>query len=1263
MEHKTENNRLAEKKKRKKKLGIYNNHHNKVAQKLIDDQKEKLLNTAKNHFKNEPCSSSTQNIVVTRSKYTPTFHGNNIHQNCEQFNKHFNPVPNDFINKLHSTFFDLDLCKVVEQSSSFQKDGITLDIDSGSNTNIDKKEISSSDIKNNTQENILKDTNLTQFVSCEDTRFVRCCYCHIVICYDVLLLIEHAKKCKKCIETKLNYIKQFNCIVCDVTTKLLKDWKTHAIGTSHLDKCMNKNDFVSYYCCSCKIVLFGSKETILNHCKNIHKNPSGLPSIFKCIKDVFYDFINDSQKCWTFCSPCKLYSSSSVNCFSFNHKNRNTKHFKCNTCSIDFISNKIVYNQHLISCEHYMLEHLRAKAICKSESLKKSNLKLPLVFLNKFTIDNEKASCNDCKFLIVPSEKTIMVHLTECTLKPTKSKIKNTISIQKYFCVVCNETISDFNQWKFHLILPNHLIKCHGFNDLISYTCEICLLHCYGSEHHAIEHQSIHPNKSEKTISAFLAFNYKRINNDLKSKEFYYCEDCETYAEVNSSDHWNKSHKNKLKRMVCRPCRIEFFCIEGNNLFDRHVLTSEHIILNYVTTKNTFEESKTSILKISQKLSVLNDTVEKSDSRSILQTKDNSRPLITKPYSNWFFEDKNKAVCMFCDDILETSENVLFGHFLACKQYSKKNVLEKNIIYFKCLECAFHSATHKSWETHAVSHINLDICGLYSYFCKMCCCLLYGKMNDIELHLNSEHMTVFSEMPLETVLMAKQLMRRNNTSFKSSDMCFCEPCKKIFKVLDNPSHFNTDSHLLGASDTVELFYCKYCQVEFYSSSLFIECHKLTVEHIILKSMYSKFDGNDNDVFKPSKLNDHLLKFVTNQKLYVSTQDIGFFCFICNHLCLNLHLWKTHVNGKKHTNSSKHFTCIDHYCKICKTLMFGQRKDIFYHYNNRLHTMLKQFKVLTSINIENKIPYLLQKNGEVKSICSMDTTFENNKTINTDSNLIGKAPNIEEISSFKKIMDKLSVQLNDDLLLDCCKLDESANSNDETHSVINTSDLILESSTKDNIELNINSVKNLPIKNTTDEITLESNTKNYSHFYELKLKIFKEMLNQNNEIVPQCVYYCVPCDFITAVKSCWDKHNITDHSNEIEVRHKVFCDICNLYQFGPLDNLDKHYKTIDHKNMIDFAKQNDENNIKNLNKKTKEKSENESNLVSSKPLDNIGSSVTKKQEISNNKIDEKETIDHKIMIEIKGINLITLCILIFKTIYSYAFECFRCKKSI
>lgn len=1236
MEHKTENNRLAEKKKRKKKLGIYNNQHNKVAQKLADDQKEKLLNTAKNHFKNEPCSSSTQNIVVTRSKYTPLFTGNDIHQNGEHFSKHFNPVSNDFINKLHSTFFDLDLSKVVEQNSSFQRDGITLDIDLDSNTNIDKKEIFSSDIKNNIPENILKHTNLTQFVSCEDTRFVRCCYCHIVICYDILLLIDHGKKCKKCIETKLNYIKQFNCIVCDVTTKLLKDWKTHAIGTSHLDKCMNKNDFVSYYCCSCKIVFFGSKEKILNHCKFIHKNPSGLPSIFKCIKDVFYDFINDSQKCWIFCSPCKIYSSSSVHCFSFNHKNRNTKHFKCNTCSIDFISNKIVYNQHLISCEHYMLEHLRAKAIYKSESQKISNLKLPLVFLNKFTIDNEKAFCNDCKFLIVPSEKTITVHLTECTLKPTKSKIKNTTSIQKYFCVVCNETLSDFNQWKFHLILSNHLIKCHDFNDLISYTCEICSLHCYGSDHHATEHQSIHPNNSEKKFSAFLAFNYKRINNDLKSKEFYYCEDCETYAEVNSSDHWNKSHKNKLKRMVCQPCRIEFFCIEGNNLFDRHILTSEHIILKYVTTKNTFEESKPSILNISQKLSVLNDTVEKSDSRNILQTKDNSRPLITKPYSNWFFEDKNKAVCMFCDDIFDTNENVLFGHFLACKQYSKTNLLEKNINYFKCLECAFHSDTHKSWETHAVSHINLDICGLYSYFCKICCSLLYGKMNDIELHLNSEHMTVFSEMPLETVLMAKQLMRRNNTSFKSSDVCFCEPCKKIFEVLDNPFHFNTDSHLLAASDTVELFYCKYCQVEFYSSSSFIECHKFTVEHIILKSMYSNFDDNDNDGFKPSKLNDHLLKFVTNQKLYESTQDIGFFCFICNHLCLNLHLWKTHVNGKKHTNSSKHFSCMDHYCKICKTLMFGHRKHFFYHYNNRLHTMLRQFKVLTSINVENKIPYLLQKNEEVKSICSMDTTFEHNKTTNTDSNLIGKAPDIEEICSFKKIMDKLSVQSNDQH--DCSKLSESINSIDEIHSVINTmSDLTLELSIKqDNSESNINSIKTLPIKNTTDEIILESNTKNYSNFYELKLKIFKELLNQNNEIVPQCVYYCVPCDFITAIKSCWDKHNITDHSNEIEVRHKVFCDICNLYQFGPLDNLDKHCKTIDHKNMIDFVKQNDKNNIKNLNKKTKKKNENESNLVSSKPLNNIGSLVTKKQEISNNKTDEKETIDHKIMIEIKGI---------------------------
>lgn len=1218
MEHNIENNCLVEQKKRKKKHSIYKNQHNKVTQKLADGQKNKLLNMAKCHLKNDLCTSSNQSIVISRSNYSSTMHIDDIVQNGDQFNSK------------HLTFSNLNQSKVVEPID-FSQLNVTTTFGSYKcfNTNLDEK--SNSGLEINVHKNILKRPNMIQFVECEDNRFVRCRYCHTMIRYDLQVLTKHFNKCKQCIETKLNYIKQFNCSVCDIIVNSLKDWKTHAISTSHLDKCMDMNDYVSYDCGSCKAVYFGSKEEILSHCKIMHKNPSGLPSIFKFIKEVFHEFMIDSQKCWIFCSSCKKYSSSEINCSPLNHKNKKTKHFKCNTCSIDFICSQDVYSKHLLSCEHLMLEHLRAKIKYMPETEDVCILKLPPIFLNKFTFDDhEKTTCNDCKLQILADEKAIALHLTSCIFKSDLGG-KNILNIQKYFCEVCDEIISDFSQWKYHLILSNHLTKCHDFINLVSYTCEVCSLHCYGNTHHAIAHQKIHPNNSEKKLSEFIAFNYKRINNDLKSKDYYYCEDCETYAEVNSSDHWNKSHIKKLKRMVCLPCRTEFFCIEGNNLFDRHTLSNEHILLKYVATKNTLVESKSYVLDKSQKF---NDKTENSDSRDVPKILDNSFPFVIKPYSNWFTEDKNKAVCMSCNEVLSTNENVLLSHLLVCEQNSTINMLETSINYFKCLECIFYSSVYESWKTHVISHVKLDLHDLYSYFCKICNSLLYGKMSNIELHLNNEHSTILSEMPLETALVAKQLTRRYNNPGESPDiMCVCEPCNKIFKVLENPNHFNTDKHLSIASDIVELFYCKYCLVEFYSSNTSIELHKYTAEHIILSSKYCEIDVKV--LSKPLKLDTHLLKFISNQTLYEHTQNIGFFCFVCDYLCFDLKIWKTHINGKKHTHSSKRFPCIDHRCKICKTLMFGQRQHMFEHYNNRFHSMLRQFKNITT-SAKKKNDFFQTKN-ETNLICKTQTTSENNQITETERNIVGKSLNSNEINLFQNILNKLSVQSNDPQ--DCSKLEKPASDIDETHSVTKTIDELSikqESILVDKSSINV--IETNTLKKNTDKIYLESNTQNFSNFYELKMKVLKESLNINRDVRPQFVYYCVPCDYISAVKVTWDKHNLT-HSNEIVERHQIFCNICSLYQVGPSDNLDKHFKTIEHKNMEDFLKLCKPNSMKNVNDKTKESNEKKSNIVSDKALNVTKTSETDKEEKINNKKYEKEVSNRKTMIEIKGIKLI------------------------
>ncbi|XP_060862607.1 uncharacterized protein LOC132939454 [Metopolophium dirhodum] len=1203
MEQENEADHLGEHTTKKKILYSSNNNYNQVTSKSINDQ-EMQLNMTNINLKIDPSTSSNNN-VNSRSNYT----SNSIIDNTQQGREHFTVQlsPSKVFNCHNSSEIDFD-----------------IDSDKKSNT----KGIIRSNLENNNQD-LLKNKSLIQFMKYKNTSS------------DILKPTEHATKlCKKYISYK------FFCLICDTNIKLLKDWESHAISTLHLEKCMIKNDYVSYDCGGCKTFLFGNKEHILKHCKDIHNDISELPYVFRCMKEVFYQciFISPTNwKSWSFCGPCKNYSFLKKKCYSINHINKKTSNFKCNSCLIDFICSQEVYNKHLMSCEHIMLEYFKSKKVDENLETKTiCNLKLPPIVLKKFTIDNVKATCNDCKFQMVSNEKAITVHLNECINKCDVGR-KNKSKINTYFCTICNKITSDFNQWKLHLVLSSHLIKCYDIKDLVSYTCKLCDLHCYGVVNHVTEHQKIHPNNSEKNLSQFMAFNFHRINKDLKTKDFYYCEECETYAEVNSnSDHWNKSHKTKLKRIICQPCRTEFFCIEGNLLFNKHTLSSEHIILKSVAAKSPLPE-----LNIQ---SLTNENQKPCVSKSILNKY--KVPLNIKPYLQFFqnVNDENKTICKSCDNLIDLNHNDLLSHLLVCNHGLVKSIPISNLNYFQCLECAFCSNNKDTWKKHAITHAKLETNICYSYICKSCNSLVYGEINDIELHLITEHKTTIINMPLESVLMAKQLMRRNNNACKSSDiMCFCEPCNKIFKSSENNNHFNTDSHASTASDIVELFYCNDCKVEFYSSITVYECHKLTAEHIIMSSDNIK---TGIKALKPTKLDTHLLTYVTDQHLYDSTLNIAFFCFVCDYLCSKLDVWKIHINSKKHINSSK-CLCMDHRCKICKTLMFGYRHQMFEHYSNRFHSMLRQFKPITSTEV-------LKQKCETKHTCNMGTTSENNQTAVFNENISGESStNINAVNLLTNMMNNLSNQSNIHKESSLLEVSTTNNAN-ETHSIIldefppesnshHNGSVVDESITKINETQLIKKIINEPNicqdrmkeKSTTNfsekllekKMVNKSNTQNYSEFYRSKISVLYEMINQHQEINPQMSYYCTSCDFITAVEKNWDEHNLTEHFNE--VRYKVFCDICHLYQVG-LSDLDEHNNTIEHKNILEIKKILDSKNLKKKMNKIKKKFEKDSNLTAVNPLDVTQTSKTDKQQTNGSKTDEKEASNRKIMIEIKGV---------------------------
>jgi len=1101
------NGLVIKSKKRKKKISPKNQDNQVIAK--VDNQNNKLNMNKKSHLNIDPCMSSNSSIVSENSNSTSNL--------TEKLKMNYLNYPARHLDK--NEFIKIDR-KPINMSSDM---------------NLNSKNPSCVYLENCNQQNTLICKNLTQFEACEKNGFVRCCFCHCIIGHEIQS--QHATKCQLFIDPKLIYIENFHCLICDITTKSFKYWKSHAVNIGHIGKCMVKNNYVSYTCSGCKTVFYGDKDYILNHCKAIHNNISNLPFIFKCMQEVFEQFIflnPGNRKTWTFCGPCKIFSSTTISCSSSNHNNNNKhlKYFKCNSCLIYFECKEELYNKHLMSYEHIMLEHLRIANGLKPDFENEFNLKLSSV-----TIDNDKATSNDGESQMVPSEELLTNRLIECIYKPD---INSNMKIRSFFCAVCNEIMLDFHQWKRHVILPSHLIKCHGINDLVSYTCEICSLHCYGNVYHVTDHQCIHPNNSEKNLSKFMAFNFKRINNDIKSKEFYYCGDCETYAEVNfEPDHWNKSHKNKLSRKICKPCRTEFFCIEGNEIFNKHMLSSEHIILKYVSNKTPHLEPLTK----SKQLNILKDENKKpcdaNDTQEIINKKS---PFNIKMYLNWFQNvDEFKSACILCNQVVTISEQAFIHHMLVCKMIYTKIQPKINISDFQCLECPFKSNNYDTWEHHAILHIKLNTYGLYSYFCTTCNSLLYGKLNDIELHLK-EHDITISDMPLETVLMAKQLMRRNNNNICKSDIvCLCKPCKKIFNLLENHNHFNTDSHTLVSSDFIELFYCEYCLVEFYSSNMIIECHKLTAEHIILSSEYGK-NHDINSASKPLKLDTHLFKFTIDQTLYDKTLNIGFFCFVCDYLCFTLNAWKSHITGRKHNSLNENY--MDHRCKICKTLIFGTREHIFNHYKNIFHSMLRKFKLATSTTNNNKKYDLI-----------LQTDF---KTTATDNILVEESTNNNnEIHSMEKMINEFSLELN---------IKENHHSQEESTPNIKEACLLKE----------------------IVEVLPKSNTQNFSKFFELKFKILEELIQQSQEIKLQIIYYCVPCDFITTIQQNWNHHNITDHSNQIEVRHTIYCEICNLYQIGPCNNLDLHIKSNEHKYMEDFKKKYKTNNNKKVNENNTDK---------------------------------------------------------------------------
>lgn len=167
----------------------------------------------------------------------------------------------------------------------------------------------------------------------------------------------------------------------------------------------------------------------------------------------------------------------------------------------------------------------------------------------------------------------------------------------------------------------------------------------------------------------------------------------------------------------------------------------------------------------------------------------------------------------------------------------------KQICKFECLVCIYDTSVFNDWKMHIISiphlrdaHKIKDI--LYSYVCtsKGCKLLLYGTIKKIYEHKKKKHLENYTirGIPILMVEVMKRFITKQNPLF------YCSHCQK-FK--ETPIHDKDKKTMMNAIKIPLKFYCKFCQVTFFSSVEMVDYHSLTVEHMTLKCFYELCSKN------------------------------------------------------------------------------------------------------------------------------------------------------------------------------------------------------------------------------------------------------------------------------------------------------------------------------------------------------------------------------------------------------------------------------------
>lgn len=611
---------------------------------------------------------------------------------------------------------------------------------------------------------------------------VKCIKCNALCILETNNLLFHLMTCNGTLveETYLITEIQFNCLLCNFTTKNINNWKHHVLELNHIANIFDSNAIeYSFDCNLCNVHFYGFKDNILQHqCK-----PKALSILSEIMSYVYKNFNIHHNQMLYYCADCLHYTYDITDLHIKNNckATESSVPIVCKTCFITFYdSSNTDYLNHRISFEHIVLWCLNGEKTILNTTVS-LNFNLPLYITKYFIIDYffKKMCCVVCNTITNFSCEYIYDHFKICISSKCISIIDECTPLRKINCYLCHYQYSVpeedmYKYWVDHVISLGHLsntIRKKISHKIYSYYCYANETIFYGTEYMINEMLQTN-DEIEKLlfVSKVMAIVYCHSNIYFNNyTNLFCCGFCEYYTNNPSED---CGHRN-INKFYCSTCLVEFN-VQSN--YNEHLISSEHIILKYFKP-NQLGELK--IIEHSMKTLKICNMIKSDDNFNMSITLKNSN-------KNNNFEFQNTISCIYDQDSIESKQHFdprvnisyfidklstqpnksVFNNYLRMKfelLYQMPHAIHGFVksISFYCTICDVVLCDQFNWTKHD-SEIHNDINVYPDFYCAICQIYYIGSSININDHVVCiEHNIMFEFQECMKKISIKPLVNNN----------------------------------------------------------------------------------------------------------------------------------------------------------------------------------------------------------------------------------------------------------------------------------------------------------------------------------------------------------------------------------------------------------------------------------------------------------------------------------------------------------------------